>query len=205
MKILIAVPTYENITPDTFKSIYELDKCGNDCIFDFIRGYACDAARNHIAERALELETDYVLMIDNDVILPQDALNNLLEGDNDVCLGYCARRLDELVSNPQTCIYKNDGEFSYTHNFLAKELITIKNACIKRIQIHGGGMACALIKTEVFRKLKFPWYKFVTYDDRGVLSEDLYFCEQCNQNNIPIYVDTRVNCKHLFRTFVSVE
>ena len=26
MKILIAVPTYENIYPDTFKSIYDLDE-----------------------------------------------------------------------------------------------------------------------------------------------------------------------------------
>lgn len=205
MKILIAVPTYENITPDTFKSIYELDKCGNDCVFDFIRGYDCAAARNHIAERALELEADYVLMIDNDVILPSDALKNLLEDNNDVCLGYYAHRTDENISGNRTCVCKNDGEFNYTHSFMGNELITIKNAGINKIQIHGGGMGCALIKTEVFRRLNFPWYKFVTYDDRGVLSEDLYFCELCNQNNIPIYVDTRVSCKHLFRTFVTVE
>lgn len=29
VRILIAVPTYENIMPDTFKSIYDLDKCGH--------------------------------------------------------------------------------------------------------------------------------------------------------------------------------
>lgn len=205
MRILIAVPTYENITPDTFKSIYELDKCGNDCFFDFIRGYTVDTARNHIAERALELNTDFVLMVDNDVILPSDALKNLLEDNKDVCLGYYAHRTAENISGSRTCVCKNDGEFNYTHSFNGCELTTIKNAGINKVQIHGGGMGCALIKTDVFRKLSFPWYKFVTYDDKGVLSEDLYFCEQCNQNGILIYVDTRVSCKHLFRTFISVE
>lgn len=28
-KILIAIPTFENIMPETFKSIYDLDPCGN--------------------------------------------------------------------------------------------------------------------------------------------------------------------------------
>ena len=30
MKILIAVPTFENIYPDTFKAIYDLDVSGHD-------------------------------------------------------------------------------------------------------------------------------------------------------------------------------
>ena len=29
-KILIAIPTFENIMPETFKSIYDLDPCGNE-------------------------------------------------------------------------------------------------------------------------------------------------------------------------------
>ena len=34
-KILIAVPTFENIYPDTFKSIYDLDKGDNEVIFNY--------------------------------------------------------------------------------------------------------------------------------------------------------------------------
>jgi hypothetical protein len=40
MKILIAVPTYENIVPETFKSIYNLEiPDGCDAVFEFVRGY----------------------------------------------------------------------------------------------------------------------------------------------------------------------
>ena len=78
MKILIAVPTFENIMPDTFKSIYDLDTTGHEVMFEFVRGYDCATARNHIAQMALDKGVDYVLMVDNDVVLPKDALQNLL-------------------------------------------------------------------------------------------------------------------------------
>ena len=67
------------------------------------------------------------------------------------------------------------------------------------MQIHGGGMGCAFIKTDVFRMIEYPWYDWVNYKHRGVLSEDLYFCEECRKNSIPIYTDTRVNCGHMLR------
>ncbi len=40
-KILIAIPTFENIMPETFKSIYDLDPCGNELSFEFVKGYDC--------------------------------------------------------------------------------------------------------------------------------------------------------------------
>ena len=63
-----------------------------------------------------------------------------------------------------------------------------------KIKIHGGGMGCAMIKTDVFRRIRYPWYDWVNYAgrNRGMLSEDLYFCEACRKKGIPIYADTRV-------------
>ena len=62
MNILIAVPTFENIYPDTFKSIYDLDDQGNDLSFEYVRGYDCATARNRIAQIAMDGNYDYVLM-----------------------------------------------------------------------------------------------------------------------------------------------
>ena len=92
MKILIAVPTFENIYPDTFKSVYELDKAGCDTSFEFVRGYDCATARNRIAQIAIDRGADYALMVDNDVVLPKDALINMLDDKRDVCLGFYAHR-----------------------------------------------------------------------------------------------------------------
>ena len=202
MKILIAVPTFETIYPDTYKAIYELDGAGNELAFEFVRGYDCATARNKIVQRALDLETDYVLMVDNDVVLPKDALINLLDDQKEVCLGYYAHRDTDNIYRGRTCVCKL-GWFNYPleSEYTAAELRELRDAGSYKVAIHGGGMGCAFIKTDVFRRLKYPWYDWVNYadDNRGMLSEDLYFCEQCKRNEITIYTDTRVGCGHMLR------
>lgn len=204
--ILIAVPTYENIYPDTFKSIYDLDKGGNETVFEFIRGYDCAAARNRIILRAKDLGAEYVLMVDNDVVLPKDALTNLLEENKDVCLGYYAHRDVDNIYRGRTCVCKIADErgqkyFNYPleSEYTSKELLDLKEQGKYKIQIHGGGMGCALIKMSVIKKLKYPYFSWVLYNNQRMLSEDLYFCEELKKKGIPIYADTRVGCGHLLR------
>lgn len=206
MNILIAVPTFENIYPDTFKSIYDLDVTGHDVDFEFVRGYDCATARNRIAKIALERSVDYVLMVDNDVVLPKDALVNLLDDPKDVCLGYYAHRDTDNIYRGRTCVCKllTDEGVRYKNYPLESEYTAEKIAALKakgeyKIRIHGGGMGCALIKTDVFNRTKYPWYDWANYKDGGMLSEDLYFCENCRKNSIQIYTDTRVNCGHMLR------
>lgn len=202
MKIFIAVPTYENIQPDTFKSIYGLDKCGHWVVFDFVRGYDVANARNYIAQQGMTEQADYILMVDNDVIIPSDALRNLLEEPVDVCLGFYAHRWGS-VYNGRTNVCRL-GEFNYTDMYNVEELRALRESGVKREHIHGGGLGCALIKTSVFNQIDFPYFKWTIYEDGGVLGEDLNFCERCNEKGIPIYVDPRVGCAHLFRNYKEV-
>lgn len=206
MKILIAVPTFENIYPDTFKSIYDLDVSGHDVAFEFVRGYDCATARNRIARIALDRGVDYVLMVDNDVVLPKDALVNLLDDPKDVCLGIYAHRDTDNIYRGRTCVcklltengtrYKN---YPLESEYTAEEIDSLKDKGEYKVRIHGGGMGCAFIKTDVFERTKYPWYDWANYKDGGMLSEDLYFCENCRKNSIPIFTDTRVKCGHLLR------
>ena len=201
MKILIAVPTFENIYPDTFKSIYDLDVSGADASFEFVRGYDCAKARNVIVTMAVDRNADYVFMVDSDMVLPKDALRNLLDDDADVVYGYCARRGNRNLYNGRTSIFRRNGEKNYTEQaaYTGEEMRAFRQNGDHKIQIHGAGMACALVQTDVFRRLKFPWFRWVEYDQKRHLSEDLYFCSQCNKAKIPLYVDTRVECGHVFR------
>lgn len=208
MKILIAVPTFENIYPDTFKSIYDLDVSGHHVSFEYVRGYDCATARNRIAQMALDNKTDYVLMVDNDVVLPKNALINLLDDAKDVCLGFYAHRNTDNVYRGNTCVCKlcdSNGKLYFNYplesEYSANELLKLANGGQYKVRIHGGGMGCAMIRTDVFNQIKYPWYDWVNYknEHRGMLSEDLYFCEECRKKNIAIYTDTRVSCGHMFR------
>lgn len=204
-RVLIAVPTFENITPDTFKALWDMDKGEHECSFEFMRGYDCASARNNIAQLAIERGADYVLMVDNDVTPPKDALLNLLSHGVDVVLGYYAHRNRNNDETPKTCLCKR-GEISYTMQYTGGELAAYRNNGEYLIRVHGGGMGCALIKTSVFGKISYPWFDWVNYrdDKRSLLSEDLYFCEQCKLAHIKIYADTRVGCGHLFRKIQTV-
>lgn len=207
-RILIAVPTFENITPDTFKALWDMDKGGHECPFEFVRGYDCATARNRIAMRAQALQADYVLMVDNDVTPPRDALVHLLEHGVDVVSGFYAHRGADNTYSGRTCACKvadDNGKpyFNYPleSEWTADELREKREAGEYLIQLHGGGMGCILIKTSVFDEVRYPWFDWVNYpdDNRGMLSEDLYFCEGLKNEGIPIYVDTRVACGHLLR------
>lgn len=200
MKILIAVPTFENIYPDTFKSIYGLDGGEHDLMFDFIRGYDVATARNKIAKKALEYDVDYVLMVDNDVVLPEKALDYLLDDPKQVCLGYYAHREPDNIYKGRMCICKF-GWWSYPaeSEYTAQELLELRNAGNYKVEIRGGGAGCAFISTGVFRQLEYPYYKWVDNGDGTFLSEDLYFCEQCRAKKIPVYTDTRLGCGHILR------
>lgn len=206
--VLIAVPTFENIYPDTFKSIYDLDTTGHETIFEYVRGYDCATARNRIAQLAIDKGVDYVLMVDNDVVLPKDALQNLTEDPCEVCLGFYAHRDTDNVYRGRTCLcklYDPSGikYFNYPleSEYTGEEMKQFRDSGENKILIHGGGMGCAFIRTDVFKRLSYPWYDWVNYGgkNRGMLSEDLYFCEQCRKAHIPIYADSRVNCGHMLR------
>lgn len=208
MKILIAVPTFETIYPDTYKSIWDLDKGGHDARFEFVRGYDVATARNRIAERAIDADAEYVLTVDNDVVLPEDALLKLLEDPKDICLGFYAHRGNDNLYHGRTCICKlRDGNgvpyynYPLESEYTAGEMRDMAEAGEKKILIHGGGMGCALIRTDVFRKAPYPWYDWVNYGDanRGMLSEDLYFCELSRRYGYEVYADVRVGCGHILR------
>lgn len=203
-KVLICVPTYENIMPDTFKALWDMDKpCPTD--FEFVRGYDVATARNNCAQLMLDGDYTHLMLVDNDVTPPKDALANLLADDLDVVSGYYAHRNKGNDPSPLTNVCKR-GELNYSMQYSGDELRAELEKGNEVVRIHGGGMGCILIKRHVFERIEYPWYDWVNYRDpnRSMLSEDLYFCERCKQNQIRIYVDTRVGCGHMFRYIQTV-
>ena len=206
-KVLIAVPTYENITPDTFQALWDMEKpCETD--FRFVRGYDVATARNSIVRLFLEGPWTHLMMVDNDVTPPRDALANLLEDDVDVVSGYYAHRDRDNVYRGRTCVcklYGGDGypfvNYPLESEYTGEELRGMRESGDYLREIHGGGMGCVLIKAELLIRLAYPWFDWVNYGDakRGMLSEDLYFCEKLKGEGIPMHVDARVACGHLMR------
>lgn len=206
-RVLIAVPTFESITPDTFKAVWDMEKpC--ECGFEFVRGYDCATARNRIARISMDGGYSHVLMVDSDVTPPADALLNLLSHGVPFVSGYYLHRGADNRPGDRTCVCRlldDSGapyfDYPLESEYTKGELAELRERGEHLVEIHGGGMGCALVETGVFRSLRYPWFDWVNYPDGdwSMLSEDLYFCEKMRKKGVRRYVDTRVACGHLFR------
>ena len=190
MRILIAVPTFETIEPEVFKSIYKI-RSEHELDFDFAKGYDCAVARNEIGKLAQAGNYDYVLMVDSDTQIPPDALDLMLDPPADIVLGVCPRK---NTKDGKTAIVKL-GSRSYHDNYYYADLPK------ERTKVKGGGFACALVKTSVFTQIDYPYFQYVTNEDWSTLSEDYYFCKQAEMFGIDVWLEPRVKCGHLARYY----
>ena len=180
--------------PDTFKSIYNLEKTDDmNVFFDFVRGYDCARARNIICNNAIQDGYDYVLMVDSDIVLPAHTLIKMLDNPKPICLGCYPRK---NTGSGTFEIFKL-GQKDYINTFNYGELISFNG----KIEIKGGGFGCAMIDVNIFQNLSYPFFKYVEYKNGAVLSEDNYFCSNATKAGYKIYAETDVICGHSIRKF----
>lgn len=188
MRVLVAVPTYESVEPETFKSIWDLDPCGHELTYDHVRGYGAARARNLIGAMCLDGGYDAVLMVDSDVVLPPDAMGLLLEGECPVVLGAYPRKGETAGS---------ELFVGGVRDFTEANRVRFADMPDGRFPVKGGGFGCALVRASALRRLPRPWFRYVENPDGSVLSEDLYFCCQCSSHGLRIEGDGRVRCAHI--------
>lgn len=169
-------------------------------------------ARNRIAADALNAHYDRVLMVDNDIELPHDALRNLLEHDQLIVMGWYLNRYSR-GEEKYTCLFKRLFDWQM---FTADELKEKRDSGEYLIRVKGGGLGCALIKPDLFRVLPFPWFEWTdlerermdvesVYECKDAFQsggEDINFCNLVRDSGMIIYCDTRVACGHEFRTVI---
>ena len=192
MKILIAVPTFEHIQNEVFQAIYDLDKCAHQCDLKLVAGHDCARARNNIADWSVAGGYDYVLMIDSDTIVPKDTLKNLLDPEADIVMGCCPKKNTKSKEYPLCRVQSPELRPCLTADNLQGT---------ERIEIQVGGFACALIKTDVFTYMSYPYFKYLEYEDRNILSEDYYFCLEAIGRGYRIWADPRVKCGHQIKGY----
>jgi glycosyltransferase involved in cell wall biosynthesis len=187
--ILIAIPTNKNIEAATFKSIYDLEvPKGYKTHFQYFYGYQIDQIRNLIAEWGKAY--DYLFCVDSDIVLPNDALIKMIEGDKDVISGLYVQRIPEK----NTLEIYHEDEYGGT-----------VNTPWANIKDHNGlheiaacGFGCVLIKSEVLRTMQYPHFVYKSaINHADTLSEDVYFCQKAREHGFKIWCDTTILCDHV--------
>ena len=77
-KILIAVPCMDMVSARFAQSLTTLKKV-DQCVVSFIMGSLIYDSRNKLAAYALQMEADYILWLDSDMVFQPDTLERMLK------------------------------------------------------------------------------------------------------------------------------
>ena len=98
MNILIGIPTRHDIDIEAAISIMNLDWDGHSIDYTHADGagvYGVAQARNRLVEKAIAGGYDKLLMIDSDMIVPEDTIIYLLDPDVPIVTGVAHRTLQD--------------------------------------------------------------------------------------------------------------
>lgn len=205
MKILMAVPTYENVSTETFSALWRIAQhLPADVELSeplFLKGHGVQRARNDIALHALDHGYDKIFTVDSDVIPPDSSLLFLTQGYTDVVVIPYANRYDSRMGYTTCYLKTDDPKQCNNDNIISVE--KFQSLPEGRIELNGAGMGCALINVEMLRHLEYPYFfwpeKLRPDGSRWECSEDMYFCQQATQRGFSIKADTRLFAKHLMK------
>ncbi|HDY88888.1 MAG TPA: hypothetical protein ENH82_12350 [bacterium] len=193
--IAIAWPCSTSLVYEDFAASFVLMKKGKYMLF---RARACHdigILRNGLVNLALGAEATHLLQTDTDMILHRNALYAMLARDVDIVGALYYKRYPPF--NPCAILDKtniNNG-------------LTVKQCeSGDMIEVDRVATGCMLVKTDVFRKVKYPWFKTIA-DKNGTLtmSDDYFFCDKAKKAGYKVYVDTSVPCGHISNIAINEE
>lgn len=142
------------------------------------RGYNTSENRNWIAAKAVNSGADYLFFVDDDMILPKEALERLLEANKDIIGGVYLTKYEV-----QAPVY---------------ELLPGTQPEKDIFQVAAIGTGAMLIKTDVFKRLPQPWFKYEWNQNGSVKrSHDWIFCEDARNAGYKVWAEPRLDIKHI--------
>lgn len=185
VKLSIVVPTRDTVHTAFAFSLSQLIKTtesyGIETFLFFNSGSVLLNQREHLVNSSIEVQSDYILWLDSDMTFPSTTAMRLLSHEKNIVGCNYKKR-----SNPQTPVaYKNIGDWNSWLPLEEKESL---------VEVEGVGMGCILTKTDLFKKIKKPYFEF-TYNQESDdwLGEDFNLFSKFRNIGENIYIDTELS------------
>ena len=156
-----------------------------------VKGKPVDEARNDLVKHARNIGAKYIFFIDDDVLVPSNAIIRLFGLKTGVATGVYYTKTQPCVP----VIIKKDRPAGY-EDWKYGDVIEVDYA----------GAGCLLVNMEVFDAIeaKFPDLPFFKYnrsrpditEGMGHIGEDIWFCDLAAKCGHPTVCDTGVQCGH---------
>ena len=197
MKLLIAVPTLENVPVDFMESLMNL-AChlkdeGVDFKLKIEAGTLVYFARENLARYAIANRFTHVLWLDSDMVFNEQIVEDLQFCGGDIVTGIAHSRRPPFSSCLFTQIYPGVEKWKGDYPRQAFKVA----AC---------GMACCLMKTEALEAVQNKFGNmFQPMTDPLVYGEDVAFCYKAGKCGFDIWAEPTVRVGHIGRRTIWPE
>lgn len=208
IKVLWSINVLTEIDSQAYPShLVHAYRMGRDTDVEFMlhtpRRMPIAAGRNSAVEVALTNDCDYILFTDDDMELHPQAFKTLLSRDRDIVMAMCYIRGYPYRPMVFKWFEGEETQTSVGDQKVKGRCIGLWSECEQHIQENGliepvaaVGCATTLVKTDLLRKMNFPWFYTGTAN-----TEDVYFCIKA-QNvhpDVTIAVDTTIPSGHVLK------
>lgn len=199
MRILLGIPTGGHPTRQFLDSLGTLRLPDTCTAFDrfTVTGNFVPAQRELIVRRAFASSVDYVLMLDDDIVVPPDAVLKLaaiLESDLDAAIAgglyYTRDGIRPMVADGWS---SNDTTQAWIPAF-----------GFAPVTVDAIGFGCVLVRVSALRMLVPPFFGAQIYVETAaarvrLCNEDFLMCERMRATGYRIVLDAGVRCGHVDR------
>ena len=135
--------------------------------------------RENLANQAVEINADYMLWLDSDMLFPSTTAMRMMGHNKNVVAANYMKRSVPLNS----VAYESRGDWDNWLPLMSEEDL---------VSVEGVGMGCMMIKTEILKEIEKPWFAF-EYKDNSWHGEDFYFQEKLRNAGHEIFIDMNLS------------
>ncbi len=133
--------------------------------------------RNKIVMDTLEDKSDYLLMVDTDMVFPDDALYKLIASDKDI-IGATYNKRSMPITPIHTMFREVMPQQVFQTNVVPTGLI--------------------LIKSTVLKTMDPPWFAVKWLDGVEFMGPDVFFCNKAKRvHGFEVWLDPTIDVKHI--------
>ena len=192
-KILIAVPCMDMVSARFAQSLAMLKKEGQ-CAVSFLIGSLVYDSRNKLAAMALDMDVDYILWLDSDMVFPPETLERMLKvldehPEVDVLSGLYFRR-----GAPFTPVLFSKLEIREDGLLVFEDQKTLPD---ELFEVAGCGFGCVLMKVDILLDLAAKENGGFWFSPMANAGEDCAFCIRARRGGYRIFCDPSISLGHM--------
>jgi len=198
-KILIAVPCMDMVSARFAQSLTTLKKVGQ-CTVSFLIGSLVYDSRNKLAGMAVEMDADYILWFDSDMVFQPDILERMMKvldehPQIDVLTGLYFRR-----GHPFTPVLFSKLEVNEEGTLDFEDVHDLPDYLF---EVAGCGFGCVLMRTDMLLDIASKEGGGMWFSPIANAGEDCAFCIRARQNGYRIFCDPNIHLGHMAYTPVT--